>query len=161
MLKKNKKYIFFRIYTISVLLSGFIFSKFNYFIYVPFLFSAIFILIIFVGFKFDYSIFGKHLRTPLPNEDKIMEENPLSISIVSFGVINTICLFPELYVYNSGLGISFFASGNAFISINDLEKINLNKLYGFIYHRSEEIHSPIMVPKSIAEKLKELLPHNE
>jgi hypothetical protein len=112
-------------------------------------------------FPFDYSIFGKYRRTPLPDEDtlKTVGESFLE-SLGSYAGAGRANMGPVIWLlYRHGIGIkSVF--GSVFVPLDEIDALDLEQ--GFdslvyrhitanLYHHCPEIRDPIIVPKGIAK----------
>jgi hypothetical protein len=107
------------------------------------------------AFGFDYSVFGKRVRTPLPDEPAL-RTFANSYGIVG-GVRATVPMVTWL-VYREGLGIKVVLMGDVFLPWDTIDVLELQPgLFSTLYHHCREVNGLIRTPKSVARALAEAL----
>lgn len=161
-LKKHKRYLFYRIYCLAVMIVcnvTFLQSDSHHMaLLYPLAIPAMFMLSNWAVFSWDYSVFGKFERTPLPEDSPLLEQK------FSWGHLGRfsgeIVPFVTWRVYRTGLGISILGAGTVFIPSADLVSLEESGRFfpGYkLKHSSQEIPSPITIySKRVFEALKAL-----
>ncbi|MDD2891224.1 MAG: hypothetical protein PHE49_11405 [bacterium] len=166
-LKPNKLYLFFRFYCIAVIIGVVIvvsawfrdiniFSKNAMIIVViinAFYISAMCMLENLSAFPLNFSIFGRYERTPLPEEKPLYRWASSNCRIGRWfnGTVS-------ILIYNSGLGISMFGVGKAFIPFENITELKKGFLWkGVLIHSYQEIRSPICLPFKIIRTLQGIM----
>lgn len=107
------------------------------------------------AFGFDYSVFGKRVRTPLPDEPAL-QTFANSYGIVG-GVRATMPLVTWL-IYRQGLGIKVALMGDVFLPWETIDALELQPgLFSTLNHHCREVNGPIRTPSSVARTLAEAL----
>ena len=107
------------------------------------------------AFGFDYSVFGKLRRTPLPDEPAL-RTFANSYGIVG-GVRATMPLVTWL-VYCEGLGVKVALMGDVFLPWETIDSLELQPgLFSTLNHHCREVNGLIRTPSSVARTLAEAL----
>jgi hypothetical protein len=126
--------------------------------------AAVFMLQQLFVFPAEYSCFGRLARTPFPNEAPVLV---IKNSWGAVSIFKASVPFFIWYLYPSGLGISVFGVGKAFIPtdriIEVIESQGLEKYFYGPYtlrHSSTELLSPVYFPdKRLFDALQLRIPH--
>lgn len=102
------------------------------------------------AFPFDYSAFGKHIRSSPP-----VGETPIAVFPVSGVLIRNRSRFPAmLSVYPSGLEINLcMAIGISFLPFSEIEFLERARRYTVVHHRCPEIRTPITIANDVANAI--------
>jgi hypothetical protein len=108
------------------------------------------------AFPFEYSMFGKRRRTPLPDEP------PLRSIQASWGIIGGIrASFPLVtwLIYRRGLGIKLSPLGDVFLPWESVDALELRRgLLSDLHHHCPEVRGTIRVPTATARIIAQTLP---
>lgn len=109
------------------------------------------------AFPFDYGPFGKHFRTPLP------DEKPVSVfrgCILYLGAgmrtQGTVIVCP------SGLAIKLYLTGKVFLPLKAIDSVESTRWSGtVVHHHCPEVRTPVTLPLYVSHAIEELagLPH--
>lgn len=164
-LKPPWHYWFYRIYAPAVHLSFVAFAVAFFiwpkdlvgwfFLVIPLFTATVIAITSSYAFPFDYGVFGKRVRTPLPDEPAL-RTFANSYGIVG-GVRATVPMVTWL-VYRTGLGIKAALMGDVFLPWDTIDVLELQPgLFSILYHHCREVNGPIRTPKSVAGALAEAL----
>jgi hypothetical protein len=108
---------------------------------IPISLPALFLLSNLRAFPFDYSVFGPYERTPFPNGTPILQQSSLGGRVGwAYGGI-TWCVYP------SGIGVSVFCAGRAFVPVENIIELRSGFLSGRVLrHNSPELRNPLVLP---------------
>lgn len=98
------------------------------------------------AFRFPYSVFGRLRRTPLPASPPFLE---LRRSRRSVGKYRVPAAALSWYVWPEGIG--FAGVGEGFVPKERVQRVELRREDGRIFHGSPEVRSPLVVPREVAE----------
>ena len=158
------QYLYYRIYCVAavpVFLWAFLpNSGYAFLIVIPFLPALIMILNLTV-FPLKYSILGPNMRTPFPQENQILVQTNSWGGIDGmgafggFGARQNMSLAMTMYIFSSGVGISFFGNNKVFIPKENICSLESNGLMGYkLTHNSPELRNPVVFSsKEIYEKM--------
>ena len=107
------------------------------------LLPVVFMLFSVCVFTFNFSIFGKYMRTPWPEERPIAEHSHSSGRVKWVG--GTIPFFTWV-LFPSGLGFSIMFVGRGFIPLRCMSRIDKGAFACTLTHESEEVRSPVSFP---------------
>ena len=165
-LKSHDRYLYYRVYFVAAVLLGNAASlwimhnkqpiQYQFFIF-PFTLPAMVMLCNLAIFPWKYSIFGTNERTPFPNEQPVFKQAISSVSIGWFSV-RGLSLF-TMYVFDSGLGMSFLGGAKVFIPKEDISSVKKEWLCGYqLKHNSPELRNPVsFFSKEVFEKIQNTL----
>jgi len=107
-----------------------------------------------VAFPFDYSAFGKYIRSPSP-----ANETPIAVFPLSGILVRNRSRMPAaLSVFSSGLEIICYgAVGIAFLPLTDIELLERARWTTVVHHRCPEIRTPLTIPNNVADALDEVM----
>lgn len=101
-------------------------------------------------FSFDYSVFGKYRRTPLPNEI------PLDEIHFSYAIIGKVRTGPQVtwQFHRHGIGVKVGGIGDVFLPLEEIDSIEIRGrflgLMSELTHHCPEVRGPIGVPNGVA-----------
>jgi hypothetical protein len=167
-LKSHKRWLLYRIYT-PVAMAAWVgggllsFSGTGWMLYTlitfPLAVPAFLMFFTLGAFRFDYSCFGRHERTPWPAEDPIPVEKTAGGRVGLIWGWLPASLFAWM-LYPSGLGIRIPFCGKAFVPLNAFGSLGAPS-GGFrhrLIHDSPEVRNPISIPsKGFAKAIEQLL----
>lgn len=120
----------------------------------PLMFPTVFMALSWGAFPWDYSLFGRYERTPLP------AEAPLYVKPASWGKIgwmNASVPFFTWRVYRTGLGIAVFGIGKVFVPLAHIRTLEEGSFFRSpkLSHDWPELRSPVVMPKPVFAALRE------
>ena len=162
--KRHRRYLFYRAYCVTVAVAwnvaGFVLltedphAGLVFFILVPVVIPAIFMLSNLMAFRFPFSVFGPLERTPAPPEP------PLQQIRETWGAINfLLAAFPwcAWKLYQGGIAFSVFGIGTGYVPFDEFVQVEASRLGPTIRHNSPEVRSPLHLPPGkLARHLHEL-----
>ena len=103
------------------------------------------------AFGFDFSAFGRYIRSPTPNEA------PVATFRQSGAIIGSGMRAPgTLIVYPSGLAMKLYLIGTVFLPFADIEAFEEMRWWVVVHHRCPEVRTPITLPKDVGRAIEEL-----
>ena len=123
----------------------------------PFYVVAVIAACSYFAFPFDYSIFGKYRRTPLPAGPP---QSRIKASSNSWAIAGNSMMGPVTWLfYTEGLGLQS-SFGSVYLPHEQIDGLDLMQGYdrafyrrktSTLYHHSPEVREPIFMRKEIAE----------
>ena len=159
--KSHRWYLFFRVYTLVVIvgwlvlgLGSAIEQAFPLYplVSMPFFVSALWMLSSLAAFPFAYSVFGPYERTPFPDEKPLLVRETFRGSVglkLGGGMLAYVWS-----VYPSGLGIHARWCGKVFIPVGRIRSVKpdtalFQMMTGYkLIHDSPDVRNPIGIPST-------------
>ena len=164
-LKAGKKYVFCRVYCLIAVVAWNFFGIFGASktppyvmvflmpVFMVIIVPAIFMVINWGVFPWQYSTFGQYERTSLPQGPPIFENGG---SWGKIALVHASMPFFTWSVYPSGLGISILGIGKVFLPIEQITELKSGFLGCKLRHTSPELRNPVTLPKKVFEAVLEL-----
>ncbi|HUY92687.1 MAG TPA: hypothetical protein VMV10_28360 [Pirellulales bacterium] len=110
-------------------------------------------------FNFDYSVFGKYRRTPLPSEAPLFEIYGSSGRIAKWRFSLPLVTW---ILFSQGIGIKLWPVGDVFVPRDEIDSLELRGgflgLTSELTHHCPEVRGPIGVPNGVAEMMARCYP---
>ena len=108
------------------------------------------------AFPFEYSMFGKRRRTPLPDEPAL---RTIGGSWGIIGGVRASMPFVTWLLYRGGLGIKISTLGDVFLPWECIDVLELEKGWlSTLYHHWPEVRGPIRLPTFVGRIVSQILP---
>jgi hypothetical protein len=152
--KDNRRYLFYRAYTVLVILAWNVVIGRHFFkreppgidvlALVPLFLPALFLVFNLMAFRLPFSAFGAYERTPLPITSPLIEKRFTSGVV---GLLNATSPFYSWYLYADGIGFHIFGVGRGFVPLAAVKSSQPAFMGGVtITHDSPEVRSPLRIP---------------
>lgn len=110
-------------------------------------------------FGFDYSVFGKHRRRPLPNEAPLFEVRASSARIAKARFSQPLVTWA---LFSQGIGIKLWSVGDVFVPRDEIESLEIRGgflgMMSELTHHCPEVRGPVGVPNRVAEMMAQCYP---